>query len=68
MNTDVAIRITFIGFSEAAGAFVEGWHQTGYNLERMTRHGIRRAAEMREVASTVAELGIANAMVNATVG
>ncbi len=28
-----------------------------YNLERMTRHGIRRAAEMRESAATVAELG-----------
>ena len=30
-------------------------------------HGIRRAAEMRESAKTVAELGLMNAMTNATV-
>jgi len=29
-----------------------------YNLERMATHGIRRAAEMRESAATVAELGL----------
>jgi 3-hydroxyisobutyrate dehydrogenase-like beta-hydroxyacid dehydrogenase len=29
-----------------------------YNLERMAHHGIRRAAEMREVTETVRELGI----------
>lgn len=29
-----------------------------YNLERMARHGIRRAAEMHECAATVAELGL----------
>jgi len=29
-----------------------------YNLERMVRHGIRRAAEMHECAATVAELGL----------
>jgi len=29
-----------------------------YNLERMDVHGIRRAAEMREVSATVQELGI----------
>lgn len=29
-----------------------------YNLERVTRHGVRRAAEMRESAATVAELGL----------
>jgi 3-hydroxyisobutyrate dehydrogenase-like beta-hydroxyacid dehydrogenase len=29
-----------------------------YNLERMDMHGIRRAAEMREVSATVQELGI----------
>ena len=28
------------------------------NLERMARHGIRRAAEMREVAMTLAALGV----------
>ena len=38
----------------------------GYNLERMRRHGIRRAAEMREVATTLEELGIGNDMARAT--
>ncbi len=37
-----------------------------YNLERMTTHGIRRSAEMREVAKTVQELGIAPLMATAT--
>jgi 3-hydroxyisobutyrate dehydrogenase-like beta-hydroxyacid dehydrogenase len=36
-----------------------------YNLERMTRHGIRRAAEMRESAATVAELGLDPGLVKA---
>jgi 3-hydroxyisobutyrate dehydrogenase-like beta-hydroxyacid dehydrogenase len=38
-----------------------------YNLERMTTHGIRRSAEMREVAKTVQELGIAPLMTTAAV-
>jgi 3-hydroxyisobutyrate dehydrogenase-like beta-hydroxyacid dehydrogenase len=33
-----------------------------YKLERMTTHGIRRSEEMREVAKTVQELGIAPLM------
>lgn len=32
--------------------------RAAYNLERMTRHGIRRAAEMREVVLTLNELGL----------
>jgi len=36
-----------------------------YDLERMTRHGIRRAAEMRESAATVAELGLDPGLVTA---
>jgi 3-hydroxyisobutyrate dehydrogenase len=43
------------------------WAKAGeYNLERMTTHGIRRSAEMREVAKTVEELGIAPLMATAT--
>jgi 3-hydroxyisobutyrate dehydrogenase-like beta-hydroxyacid dehydrogenase len=43
------------------------WAAMGeYNLERMTTHGIRRSAEMREVAKTVQELGIAPLMATAT--
>ena len=38
-----------------------------YNLERMANHGIRRAAEMEEVADTLRELGIAPHMASATV-
>lgn len=38
-----------------------------YNLERMASHGIRRAAEMEEVADTLRELGIEPHMAEATV-
>ncbi len=38
-----------------------------YNLERMANHGIRRAAEMEEVADTLRELGIEPHMANATI-
>jgi 3-hydroxyisobutyrate dehydrogenase-like beta-hydroxyacid dehydrogenase len=38
-----------------------------YNLERMTSHGERRAAEMEEVADTLRELGVDPHMVRATV-
>jgi len=42
------------------------WAHTGeYNLERMTTHGVRRSEEMREVAKTVQELGIAPLMATA---
>jgi 3-hydroxyisobutyrate dehydrogenase-like beta-hydroxyacid dehydrogenase len=39
----------------------------GYNLERMASHGMRRAAEMEEVADTLRELGIEPHMAEATV-
>lgn len=39
----------------------------GYNLQRMAQHGIRRAAEMEEVAITVADAGLPNDMARATV-
>ena len=43
------------------------WPSKGaYNLERMTAHGARRAAEMREVAKTVAGLGLPDWMSAAT--
>jgi 3-hydroxyisobutyrate dehydrogenase-like beta-hydroxyacid dehydrogenase len=38
-----------------------------YNLERMASHGIRRAAEMEEVADTLCELGVEPHMATATV-
>lgn len=36
--------------------------RTGYMLERMMRHGLRRASEMQEVARTVDELGVPSDM------
>lgn len=45
-----------------------GWKKrVAYMLERATTHGIRRAAEMREVAKTVADLGLEPAMSDAIV-
>ena len=54
-----SLEKTFPGF---------GWQKrAGYMLERMMQHGTRRAAEMREVALTVEELGIEAAMSRACV-
>lgn len=39
----------------------------GYNLERMLQHGIRRAAEMREVVNTIKETGLPCHMTESTV-
>lgn len=46
-----------------------GWKErAAYMLERVMVHGQRRAAEMREVAITVDELGLQGRMSKATVG
>ena len=45
-----------------------GWKaQAHYNAERMTTHGIRRAAEMREVQKTLIDLGITPDMTRGTI-
>jgi 3-hydroxyisobutyrate dehydrogenase-like beta-hydroxyacid dehydrogenase len=45
-----------------------GWRQrAAYMMERVVTHGVRRAAEMREVALTVDELGLGGGMSRATV-
>ena len=45
-----------------------GWKaQAHYNVERMTTHGIRRAAEMREVHKTLIDLGITPDMTRGTI-
>jgi len=41
--------------------------QTSYNIERMAAHGIRRAAEMREVSKTLRALEILPAMTTGTI-
>jgi 3-hydroxyisobutyrate dehydrogenase-like beta-hydroxyacid dehydrogenase len=51
---------------QASHPQIEWRGQTAYNLERMMVHGARRAAEMREVAATVAALGLPNRMSAAT--
>ena len=54
-----------VGVDEAVLASLDasmpGWNwpeRAAYNMERVATHGLRRAAEMREVAQTVAELGL----------
>ena len=42
--------------------------QAAYNFERAMVHGARRAAEMEEVAKTLADLGLPNDMAVATTG
>lgn len=45
-----------------------GWpKRAAYNLERMTTHGMRRAAEMEEAAKTLLALGVEPIMTNGTV-
>ncbi|MEH6576901.1 MAG: DUF1932 domain-containing protein [Amphritea sp.] len=45
-----------------------GWEkQSGYMLERMMVHGVRRAAEMSEVAKTIEQLGLSDAMTRSTI-
>ena len=51
---------------QASDAGTDWRARASYNLERMMVHGGRRAAEMREVARTVAELGISDRMSRAT--
>ena len=42
--------------------------QVTYNFERAMVHGVRRAAEMEEVAKTLTDLGLPNSITQATVG
>lgn len=51
-----------------AGSAASNWtHQADYNLDRMLVHGIRRAAEMEEVARTLEDLGVEPAMTRGTI-
>lgn len=47
-----------IGSLEASNPEIQWREQGAYHLERMLVHGKRRAAEMREVARTVQDLGL----------
>jgi hypothetical protein len=47
---------------------VQPWRdRAAYNLERMTNHGKRRAAEMEESAKTLASLGVDPVMTRSTI-
>ncbi len=47
---------------------IDSWKELAtYNMERMTTHGIRRAAEMREVAITLSDLDIPPRMTAGTI-
>ncbi|OGS51953.1 MAG: 6-phosphogluconate dehydrogenase [Erythrobacter sp. RIFCSPHIGHO2_12_FULL_63_10] len=53
---------------EVLGSLGEDWSQRAeYNLERMIRHGQRRADEMEEVAKTLETLGVEPLMTNGTI-
>jgi 3-hydroxyisobutyrate dehydrogenase-like beta-hydroxyacid dehydrogenase len=54
-----SLEVTYPGFNFEDRA--------AYMLERMTEHGKRRAAEMKEVALTIEELGLPSDMARATV-
>lgn len=45
---------------------VDWAEKADYNLDRIMVHGVRRAAEMDEVAATLAQLGMPNALTRAT--
>jgi 3-hydroxyisobutyrate dehydrogenase-like beta-hydroxyacid dehydrogenase len=53
---------------EVLGSLGDGWEaKAEYNLERMKTHGVRRAAEMEEVAKTLTALGIEPLMTSGTI-
>ncbi len=54
-----------IGSLIASNPEIDWFRQGGYNLERMMQHGIRRAAEMREVVVTLRDLGFPGDMTEA---
>lgn len=54
-----SLEVTYPGFN------FEG--RAAYMFERMTQHGIRRAAEMREVARTIEELELPNGITSAAI-
>ncbi|MBP6580998.1 MAG: DUF1932 domain-containing protein [Sphingorhabdus sp.] len=54
--------------NEVLASLGEGWvAKAEYNVERMQTHGLRRAAEMEEVAKTILALGIEPVMTLGTI-
>lgn len=72
LSAECALAATRAGVRDQVIASLDAsWTEQGwaehfdYNLGRMMQHGERRAAELGEVAATLAELGIAPAMTSA---
>jgi hypothetical protein len=51
---------------QASDPGIDWRSRASYNFDRMMVHGNRRAAEMREVAATLRELGLPDRMASAT--
>lgn len=61
------VEAAVIASLQASDPGFEWEKRSAYNLERMMVHGERRAAEMREVAATLRELGLPDRMASAIV-
>lgn len=61
------VEAAVIASLQASDPGIDWEKRSAYNLERMMVHGERRAAEMREVAATLRELGLPDRMSNAIV-
>lgn len=74
LTTECALAAKRAGVTDAVIASLDAsWKQQGwgerfdYNLDRMMAHGLRRAAEMEEVAVTLSDLGIEPMMTRGTI-
>ena len=61
------VEAAVIASLQASDPGIDWEKRSAYNLERMMVHGERRAAEMREVAATLRELGLPDRMSRAIV-
>ncbi|MCD2178188.1 NAD(P)-dependent oxidoreductase [Rhizobium sp. C1] len=59
------VEAAVIASLQASDPGIDWEKRSAYNLERMMVHGERRAAEMREVAATLRELGLPDRMSDA---
>jgi 3-hydroxyisobutyrate dehydrogenase-like beta-hydroxyacid dehydrogenase len=69
LTAEMMLAADRAGVTQAVLASLGGdWAtKADYNLDRMLAHGLRRAAEMEEVAATLTELGLEPLMTNGTI-
>jgi 3-hydroxyisobutyrate dehydrogenase-like beta-hydroxyacid dehydrogenase len=74
LSAECALAAAQAGVLDAVTASLDAsWKQQSwaerfdYNLDRMMAHGLRRAAEMEEVAATLADLGVDPVMTRGTI-